>query len=261
MDPGRSRSPDGGTWPSRPHLAGPARWGAHGLGGAAPRARARRRRTACPCSPAPLGPKRSKASGVSRCGASGRTTSWPATTRWAGSSPRAWSKATVSLSVVIGSGINLVAPEGLDGAAGVGADVDATDLLGAFLAAFADGYRPEAAGFADDVIARWTRRSATLGRRVAAVDAAGARIEGIAVGLDAHGGLILEHGGRIAPDRDVGRGRASSLTWLPHPAGDGSVRPMAFPRKLLIPGEQLVLELRPHPVALGAGGARHASAR
>jgi uncharacterized membrane protein YdbT with pleckstrin-like domain len=26
---------------------------------------------------------------------------------------------------------------------------------------------------------------------------------------------------------------------------------MAFPRKLLIPGEQLVLELRPHPVALG----------
>ena len=96
-------------------------------------------------------------------------------------------------SVVIGSGINLLAPEGLDGAAGVGADVDATDLLGAFLAAFADGYRPEAAGFADDVIARWTRRSATLGRRVAAVDAAGARIEGTATGLDAHGGLILEH--------------------------------------------------------------------
>jgi biotin-(acetyl-CoA carboxylase) ligase len=96
-------------------------------------------------------------------------------------------------SVVIGSGINLIAPEGLDGAAGVGADVDATDLLGAFLAAFAGGYRPEAAGFADEVIARWTRRSATLERQVAAVDAAGARHEGIAVGLDAHGGLILEH--------------------------------------------------------------------
>ena len=95
-------------------------------------------------------------------------------------------------SVVIGSGINLMAPEGIDGAAGLGADVDATDLLGAFLSAFADGYRPEASGFADDVIARWARRSATLGRRAAAVDAAGARIEGNATGLDAHGGLILE---------------------------------------------------------------------
>jgi BirA family biotin operon repressor/biotin-[acetyl-CoA-carboxylase] ligase len=95
-------------------------------------------------------------------------------------------------SVVVGSGINLMAPEGLDGAAGVGAGVDATDLLGGFLAAFAGGYRPEAPGFADDVIARWARRSATLGRRVAAVDAAGVRIEGIAAGLDAHGGLILE---------------------------------------------------------------------
>jgi BirA family biotin operon repressor/biotin-[acetyl-CoA-carboxylase] ligase len=96
------------------------------------------------------------------------------------------------VSVVIGSGINLVAPGGLDGAAGVGADVDSTDLLGAFLAAFSDGYRPEADGFAADVIARWTERSATLGRQVAAVDAAGVRIEGIAVGLNAHGGLILE---------------------------------------------------------------------
>jgi len=95
-------------------------------------------------------------------------------------------------SVVIGSGINLVPPEGLDGAAGVGADVDSTDLLGAFLAAFAGAYRPEDAGFATDVIARWTRRSATPGRRVAALDAAGVRHVGIAVGLDAHGGLILE---------------------------------------------------------------------
>jgi biotin-(acetyl-CoA carboxylase) ligase len=94
--------------------------------------------------------------------------------------------------VVIGSGINLMAPEGLDGATGVGADVNATDLLGDFLAAFADGYRPGASGFADEVIARWTRWSATLERQVAAVDAAGVRYEGIAVGLDPHGGLILE---------------------------------------------------------------------
>jgi BirA family biotin operon repressor/biotin-[acetyl-CoA-carboxylase] ligase len=94
--------------------------------------------------------------------------------------------------VVIGSGINLLAPDGLEGAAGVGADVDATELLSAFLAAFADGYRPAASGFAADVIARWTRRSATLGRHVAAVDVAGYRLEGTAVGLDAHGGLILE---------------------------------------------------------------------
>jgi uncharacterized membrane protein YdbT with pleckstrin-like domain len=33
-------------------------------------------------------------------------------------------------------------------------------------------------------------------------------------------------------------------------AGRVTVRAMAFPRKLLIPGEDLVLDLRPHPVAL-----------
>jgi len=30
----------------------------------------------------------------------------------------------------------------------------------------------------------------------------------------------------------------------------GTVRSMAFPRRLLIPGEQLILDLRPHPIAL-----------
>ena len=35
----------------------------------------------------------------------------------------------------------------------------------------------------------------------------------------------------------------------PH-AGAGTVPPMAFPKRLLVPGEELVLDLRPHPVAL-----------
>jgi uncharacterized membrane protein YdbT with pleckstrin-like domain len=34
----------------------------------------------------------------------------------------------------------------------------------------------------------------------------------------------------------------------------GSVPAMAFPRRLLVPGEELVLDLRPHPVALVAPG-------
>ena len=129
------------------------------------------------------------------------------------------------VSVVIGSGINLVAPEAIDGATGVGADVDATDLLGAFLAAFADGYRPEAAGFADDVITRWTRRSATLGRRGGGGRCRRRSHRGRRDGARRSRRLDRGRHGRIAPDRDVGRGRASSLTWLPHPAGDGSVRP------------------------------------
>ena len=37
---------------------------------------------------------------------------------------------------------------------------------------------------------------------------------------------------------------------LPGPRMRGSVPRMAFPRRLLVEGEELVLDLRPHPVAL-----------
>jgi uncharacterized membrane protein YdbT with pleckstrin-like domain len=37
---------------------------------------------------------------------------------------------------------------------------------------------------------------------------------------------------------------------LPGPRMRGTVRGMAFPKRLLVPGEELVLDLRPHPVAL-----------
>jgi BirA family biotin operon repressor/biotin-[acetyl-CoA-carboxylase] ligase len=94
--------------------------------------------------------------------------------------------------VVIGSGINLLAPEVLDGAAGIGDDVDPPSLLGSFLTRFAEGYRPESPGFAGDIVRRWTERSATIGRRVAAVDGSGHRLEGLAVALDTKGGLLLE---------------------------------------------------------------------
>jgi membrane protein YdbS with pleckstrin-like domain len=37
---------------------------------------------------------------------------------------------------------------------------------------------------------------------------------------------------------------------LPGPAGSDNFRPMPFPARLLVPGEELVLDLRPHPIAL-----------
>jgi BirA family transcriptional regulator, biotin operon repressor / biotin---[acetyl-CoA-carboxylase] ligase len=93
--------------------------------------------------------------------------------------------------VVVGSGINLRAPDDVEGAAGVG-DVDPGELLAAFLSAFASGYRPGSPGFAEATVRRWTERSATIGQRVAANAADGVRIEGTAVGIDATGALVVE---------------------------------------------------------------------
>ena len=93
--------------------------------------------------------------------------------------------------VVVGSGINLVEPEGVEGAAGIGAEVDPTLLLGSFLSAFADGYRSSGDRFAEEVLERWTRVSVTLGTRVIATDTRGERFEGLAVQVDGAGALVL----------------------------------------------------------------------
>lgn len=92
--------------------------------------------------------------------------------------------------VVIGSGLNLEAPD-VEGAAGLG-DLDRVALLGGYLGRLRHALASPPASWADDVIARWSAVSATLGRRVAAVRLGGVRLEGLAVAVDALGRLIVE---------------------------------------------------------------------
>ncbi len=97
--------------------------------------------------------------------------------------------------VVLGVGINLgeVAPEvpGGPAVATVG-DVDAEELLGAFLRSFRARYAPADPGFPAAVLAAHRKVSATLGRRVRATTVEGRTVEGRAIDLDEAGGLVLE---------------------------------------------------------------------
>lgn len=90
--------------------------------------------------------------------------------------------------VVIGSGLNMEAPD-VEGSAGLG-EVDRTALLGGFLSRVRQAL--EAPSLADEVLARWSAVSATLGRRVAAVGVDGVRHEGLAVAVDQLGRLVVE---------------------------------------------------------------------
>jgi len=98
--------------------------------------------------------------------------------------------------VVVGIGVNLVAPEGVPGATGLGADVDPMALLSAFLRVFVGGYGDagSGAGFADEVRARWRSVSRTLGRDVRVTQTDGRTIRGRAVDVDGWGGLVLDVG-------------------------------------------------------------------
>ncbi len=93
---------------------------------------------------------------------------------------------------ILGAGVNLEPPGGVPGARGLGIDVDPLALLEGFLRTFRDGYRPGTPGFGADVVDRWSRVSATLGRRVEAALAGDGVVRGIATSLDPHGGLIME---------------------------------------------------------------------
>jgi BirA family transcriptional regulator, biotin operon repressor / biotin---[acetyl-CoA-carboxylase] ligase len=95
-------------------------------------------------------------------------------------------------SIVIGSGINLTAPAEVVGAAGLGSDIDPTELLAAFLVGFKAGYVPGERGFAPRILKRWRAVSDTLGRRVRAVRADGDPLEGVARDVDARGALVIE---------------------------------------------------------------------
>ena len=94
--------------------------------------------------------------------------------------------------VVMGLGVNLSPPPDVEGAAGLGEDVDPIGLLTGFLQRFRAGYRPQDPSFGTEIVRRWSAISATLGRDVEVVRGDGSRAHGRASGLDAHGGLIME---------------------------------------------------------------------
>ena len=91
--------------------------------------------------------------------------------------------------VVMGVGVNLEAPPGMEGAAGLGPAVDPLELLTRFLIGFHAGYD---AGDTEAVIARWTAVSATVGRVVEATSWEGRMITGTATGVDARGALVVD---------------------------------------------------------------------
>jgi BirA family biotin operon repressor/biotin-[acetyl-CoA-carboxylase] ligase len=90
--------------------------------------------------------------------------------------------------VVMGVGVNLDAPPGIEGAAGLGPEVDPLELLSRFLISFRSGYEP---GDAEAMAARWSAASATIGREVEATSQDGSRITGTATGVNARGALIV----------------------------------------------------------------------
>jgi BirA family biotin operon repressor/biotin-[acetyl-CoA-carboxylase] ligase len=93
--------------------------------------------------------------------------------------------------VVLGVGVNLErAPEDVAGAGAV-AGVDAAELLGTFLERFAALYGRAGSGLGPEVIARYRRVCATLGRRVRARTVAGEVVEGLAEDVDELGGLLV----------------------------------------------------------------------
>lgn len=105
--------------------------------------------------------------------------------------------------VVIGSGLNLAAPEveRRDGhhdepsvleVTGLGSEVDRVALLGGFLSRFRRGYHAPPHQFSAEVVARWSEVSSTLGRVVSAVGTDGVLREGLAIAVDASGRLVLE---------------------------------------------------------------------
>jgi BirA family biotin operon repressor/biotin-[acetyl-CoA-carboxylase] ligase len=78
-----------------------------------------------------------------------------------------------------------------------GGAADPVDILETFLSGFRDAYQPAEDGFLAAVVDRYRTMCATLGRRVRAAVLDGTTVEGAAVDLDDHGGLIVDtEGGR-----------------------------------------------------------------
>jgi BirA family biotin operon repressor/biotin-[acetyl-CoA-carboxylase] ligase len=94
--------------------------------------------------------------------------------------------------VILGLGVNLVAPPEVPGSGGIGEELDDMELLTCFLANFKNGYLPEDPGFAEHVGDRWRSVNITLGREVSATALDGSVVSGTAVDLDERGGLLIK---------------------------------------------------------------------
>jgi BirA family transcriptional regulator, biotin operon repressor / biotin---[acetyl-CoA-carboxylase] ligase len=92
--------------------------------------------------------------------------------------------------VVLGVGVNLEAPEGVDGAAGIGA-VGEQPLLTAFLTRFAAIYGTRDASLPERVRQAWAPVSSTIGEMVKATTTDGDDVAGRAIGIDSFGSLLL----------------------------------------------------------------------
>jgi BirA family transcriptional regulator, biotin operon repressor / biotin---[acetyl-CoA-carboxylase] ligase len=67
-------------------------------------------------------------------------------------------------------------------------------LVRGYLEGFRGAYRPDAEGFASDVVGEYRTLCSTLGRMVRAVISDGETVEGLATDLDDRGGLVVEVG-------------------------------------------------------------------
>ena len=97
--------------------------------------------------------------------------------------------------VVLGVGVNVgSAPELVERAAALRI-ADAGDLLGDFLVRFRSLYEPDLPARAEELVAAYRQRCATLGRRVRATTTDSVLVEGIAVDVDVEGTLVIETAG------------------------------------------------------------------
>jgi BirA family biotin operon repressor/biotin-[acetyl-CoA-carboxylase] ligase len=94
--------------------------------------------------------------------------------------------------VVAGVGVNLQAPEGVDGAAGLGA-VDAEALLSAFLIRL----RELVEGAPERIVERWRAVTDTLGRSVEATTVGGDAVRGVAADVADDGALLIDSDGAL----------------------------------------------------------------
>jgi BirA family biotin operon repressor/biotin-[acetyl-CoA-carboxylase] ligase len=92
--------------------------------------------------------------------------------------------------VVVGIGVNLDPPEGVEGAAGIG-EASMRDLLVGFLERFQTVYDAGEPSFPERVRIAWLPVAATIGRLVEATTTDGRVMAGRATGLDGFGALKL----------------------------------------------------------------------
>jgi BirA family biotin operon repressor/biotin-[acetyl-CoA-carboxylase] ligase len=94
-------------------------------------------------------------------------------------------------SVVVGIGVNLAAPTGVEYATGLGERVGQRSLLTAFLVRFAAAYTASEPSLAERVRHAWLPVSSTIGQLVRATTVDGRDVVGRAVGIDDFGSLLL----------------------------------------------------------------------